>query len=160
MAQIRRTSVRIEGLEKVLENIPKRDRSIRTTLGIAIRKFADKTIEGIRELAPEDTGTMKFAFTKIHPESFQWIVGDFNYPPGIVPYAVYHHFGARRHWIHRSQINPLTSNPKLQEFLASDREFIQVGPISPNPFITRAITRVQLTITPELNEKIRNAMKV
>ena len=160
MPAIKRTTVKIEGLKEVLENIPKRDKSVRTAIGIAMSKFADKTIEGIRELAPEDTGTLKNAFTKVHPESFQWIVGDFNYLPGIIPYAIYHHYGARKHWIHKSQVNPLTKNPNILEFLASDREFIQVGPISPNPFIIRAVTRVQLTITPELNEKVRIAMKV
>ena len=157
------TKVTISGLDKVLKNIPKRDRSVRTSLGIAIANYAKATLKSIKELAPVDSEVMRDAFVAEHPESFKWIIRDINYPAGVIPYAVYHHFGATKHWIHRSQLlisGRFTKNPKILRFLASNRQFIQVGPIFPNPFLRRSVQKTTSVIPSDLKEKLSKSIQV
>ena len=161
MVTIPSIRVRFEGDKEVAEGYKNLGRSIQTQAGIMASRSSHNIEKWIKHLISSwnvtDTGDLINSIRTIQIKSYIWEVGDFEYSPNVKPHLIFVEHGFVRHWIHRSMINPWSV--RMAGFLATNKNFLEVGPMYERPVVSEGIKHAQIENFPYENKVIQRIIR-
>ena len=153
--------VRFEGDKEVAEGYKNLSRSLQTQVGIMSSKSSHNIEKHIKNLIESwnvsDTQDLYNSIQTIQVAPYTWEIADFNYPANVKPHLFFVEHGFMRHWIHRSMINPWSV--RMAGFLASNRNYIEVGPMGERPVVREGINLAKIENFPYEKETIAKIIR-
>jgi len=162
--------IETKGIPELLKELAAKSKALQATFGLMVKKGAENTKEEIQnklyEFGGVDTETLLQAIDTRKLGPYEWQVGDFNYPAGVIPYGIFVEMGFGRHFISRRTFmqRPIPSR-RLAWFYDIPPNHplgrgIWVGPRAGRPFFLMGTLSADVKNIEFYKKKINEALKV